>query len=105
MSFFMAGAKMYGFVGGEIRPAGQWPKAKTLAQGNFISPEHVKSLSVSIKITTPFGVVIFMVEAGRVELPSENASPGTSPGADGYPGSLALPVPLPPGKPSRLGDG
>ena len=43
MSFFMAGAKMYGFVGGEIRPAGQWPKAKTLAQAEFISAEHLKS--------------------------------------------------------------
>ena len=31
---------MYGFVGGEIRPAGQWPKAKTLAQVEFISAEH-----------------------------------------------------------------
>ena len=44
-----------------------------------------------------------LVEAGRVELPSENTSMGTSPGADGYCGSLALPVPLPPGKPSRPG--
>ena len=34
---------MYGFVGGEIRPAGQWPKAKTLAQVEFISAEHLKS--------------------------------------------------------------
>ena len=42
-----------------------------------------------------------MVEAGRVELPSENASKGTSPGADGYCGSLTLPVPFPVGKPSR----
>ena len=39
----MAGAKMYGFVGGEIRPAGQWPKAKTLAQVEFLSAEHLKS--------------------------------------------------------------
>ena len=46
-----------------------------------------------------------MVEAGGVEPPSENTSTKTSPGADGYPGSLALPVPLPPGKPSRLGVG
>ena len=46
-----------------------------------------------------------LVEAGRGELPSENTSTKTSPGADGYPGSLALPVPLPPGKPSRLGVG
>ena len=44
-----------------------------------------------------------LVEAGRVELPSENASTGTSPGADGYCGSPALPVPLLPGKPSRPG--
>ena len=42
-----------------------------------------------------------LVEAGRVELPSENASIGTSPGAGGYCGSLTLPVPLPTGKPSR----
>ena len=44
-----------------------------------------------------------LVEAGRVELPSENASTRTSPGADGYCGSLALPVPVTPGKPSRPG--
>ena len=37
----------------------------------------------------------------RVELPSENPSMGTSPGADGYCGSLALPVPVTLGKPSR----
>ena len=37
---------------------GLWPK--TLAQGGFISSEHVKSPPVSIKITTPDGVVIFM---------------------------------------------
>ena len=46
-----------------------------------------------------YGIV---VEAGRVELPSENTFMGTSPGADGYCGSLALPVPLASGKPSRL---
>ena len=44
---------------------------------------------------------VHMVEAGGVEPPSENAFMGTSPGADGYCGSLALPVPLPDGKPSR----
>lgn len=44
----------------------------------------------------------FMVEAGGVEPPSENSSMGTSPGADGYCGGLAPPVPLSPGKPSRL---
>ena len=48
------------------------------------------------------GVVIFMVEAGRVELPSENPSMETSPGADGYSGRRDRPVPLAPGKPSRL---
>ena len=46
-----------------------------------------------------------MVEAGRVELPSENPSMETSPGADGYCGSLALPVPVTLGKPSRQGSG
>ena len=46
---------------------------------------------------------VALVEAGRVELPSENASTRTSPGADGYCGSLALPVPVTPGKPSRPG--
>ena len=39
----------------------------TLAQGNFISPEHVKSLSVSIKITTPDGVVIFMEHRNTID--------------------------------------
>ena len=50
----------------------------------------------------PFGCPFVLVEAGRVELPSENPSMGTSPGADGYSGGLAPPVPLSPGKPSRL---
>ena len=44
------------------------PQAKTLAQGEFISPEHVKSPPVSIKITTPDGVVIFMEAPPRLEL-------------------------------------
>ena len=43
-----------------------------------------------------------MVEAGRVELPSENPSMETSPGADGYFGRRDRPVPLAPGKPTRL---
>ena len=43
-----------------------------------------------------------LVEAGGVEPPSENASSGTSPGADGYSGRRDRPVPLAPGKPSRL---
>lgn len=43
-----------------------------------------------------------LVEAGRVELPSENPSMETSPGADGYSGRRDRPVPLAPGKPSRL---
>ena len=51
----------------------------------------------------PFGCPFVLVEAGRVELPSENPSMGTSPGADGYCGSLALPVPVTLGKPSRPG--
>ena len=51
----------------------------------------------------PFGCPFLLVEAGRVELPSENPSMGTSPGADGYCGSLALPVPVTLGKPSRPG--
>ena len=42
-----------------------------------------------------------MVEVGGVEPPSESTLTGPSPGADGYCGSLALPVPLPVGKPSR----
>ena len=50
-----------------------------------------------------YSVSFFLVEAGRVELPSENPSMGTSPGADGYCGSLALPVPVTLGKPSRPG--
>lgn len=56
--------------------------------------------------TNPYGSSgALLVEAGRVELPSENPSMGTSPGADGYCGSPALPVPLSPGKPSRPGVG
>ena len=45
---------------------------------------------------------VALVEAGRVELPSENPSMETSPGADGYSGRRDRPVPLAPGKPSRL---
>ena len=55
------------------------------------------------KKDTLSSVPFFLVEAGRVELPSENVFMETSPGADGYCGSLALPVPVTPGKPSRPG--
>ncbi len=40
---FYGRGKAWGFVGGEHRPAGQWPKAKTLPQAEFISAEDVKS--------------------------------------------------------------
>lgn len=46
-------------------------------------------------------VGVFLVEVGRVELPSENTLTRLSPGAGGYFGSLTLPVPLSAGKPSR----
>ena len=49
---------------------GLWPK--TLAQAKFISAEHVKSPLVSIKITTPNGVVIFMEQVKGIE-PSYSA--------------------------------
>ena len=49
---FYNGSKAQGFVGGEIRPAGQWPKAKTLAQVEFISAEHLKSTSWNPKRRT-----------------------------------------------------
>ena len=42
-----------------------------------------------------------LVEVGGVEPPSESTLTGLSPGADGYCGGLAPPVPLPDGKPSR----
>ena len=42
-----------------------------------------------------------MVEMAGVEPASESTLTGLSPGADDYCGSLALPVPLPDGKPSR----
>ena len=65
MSFFMAGAKMYGFVGGEIRPAGQWPKAKTLAQVEFLSAEHLKSTGWNPKKKDiRSDVLLFWVPAG-----------------------------------------
>ena len=44
-----------------------WPEAKTLAQAEFISAEHVKFLAATIKIATPFGVAIFMVRLTGVE--------------------------------------
>ena len=65
-----------------------------LRQNNDTAVDTIVSTAVSV-----------LVEARGVEPLSENASPGTSPGADGYSGSLALPVPLPQGKPSRLGVG
>ena len=43
------------------------PKAKILAEVEFISAEHFKKLTVSIKMTTPFGVVIFMERLMGVE--------------------------------------
>ena len=44
-----------------------------------------------------------MVEVRGVEPLSESTLTGLSPGADGYCGSLALPVPVTLGKPSRPG--
>ena len=46
--------------------------------------------------------MVIVVEARGVEPLSENASTRTSPGAVGYCGRLALPVPITKGKPTRL---
>ena len=40
------------------------------------------------KSTANKAVLLFVVEMGRIDLPSESASSGTSPGADGYLHSL-----------------
>ena len=42
-------------------------KCEKILTRPFISPEHVKSLSVSIKITTPDGVVIFMEHRNTID--------------------------------------
>ena len=93
---------------------------KTSAEGWLCHPEHLNHRRAeralgprSPKRKTRYKRVFLfggggesrtpVVEAGRVELPSENPSMGTSPGADGYCGSLALPVPVTLGKPSRPG--
>ena len=47
-----------------------WPKAKTLVQAEFTSAGHVKSSRYAIKITTPKGVVIFMVRPKGLEPPA-----------------------------------
>ena len=78
------------------------PTTQNLSTGGIHFRRACGFLPVSIKITTPFGVVIFiMVEMAGVEPASESTLTGLSPGADDYCGSLTLPVPLPDGKPSR----
>ena len=100
--------KIQHFAEAAFWPAALLRRASVLAEGQNLGAGGIhfrracEVLTVSIKITTPKGVVIFMVEAGRVELPSENPSMETSPGADGYSGRRDRPVPLAPGKPSRL---
>ena len=61
-------------------------KAKTLAQGKFISPEHVKSPPVSIKITTPNGVVIFMEYRNTIDAAASGSTSETKskPSAGGF---------------------
>ena len=85
-------------------------RSEELHRGGFAAP----SISITEGWSRPLGggtqkrktrlpsCLSFLVEAGGVEPPSENSSMGTSPGADGYSGGLAPPVPLSPGKPSRL---
>ena len=92
----------------------QPPAGRLLARrwGGSADPEHFNTegwrrptARGTQKERHAYSVSFFLVEAGRVELPSENPSMGTSPGADGYCGSPELPVPLSPGKPSRPGVG
>ena len=83
---------------------------RRIAQGWLCRPEHFNHRRVEPpsgrqtqkRETRLTSCLSFLVEAGGVEPPSENSSMGTSPGADGYSGGLAPPVPLSPGKPSRL---
>ena len=46
--------------------------------------------------------VLFLVEMGGVEPPSESALTGTSPGAAGFCGTLCVPFPFRTGKPASL---
>ena len=55
-------------AGGAFAPYKRFAAGKTLAQGEFTPPEHVKSPSVSIKITTPKGVVIFMEGTVKIDI-------------------------------------
>ena len=59
-------------AGGAFAPYECFAAGKTSAQAGFIPAEHVKSPLVSIKITTPLGVVIFMEQVKGIE-PSYSA--------------------------------
>ena len=73
------------------------PQVKTLAQGAALPTPSIEIPKGGDRLRRsepktkghPFGCPFVLVEAGRVELPSENPSMGTSPGADGYCGSLS----------------
>ncbi len=56
--------------------------------GNGFRQGHSASIEISLQRQKekhlPKQVLFFLVEAGGVEPPSENASTGTSPGADGH---------------------
>ena len=94
-----------------LRRTGALPQAKPRRRRNSFPPSigitkgwsDQRERNPKENATCRYKSHFLLVEAGRVELPSENPSMGTSPGADGYCGSLALPVPVTLGKPSRPG--
>ena len=54
-------------AGGALVPGERFAADGPSAQGQFICPRHFIKLAVSIKITTPNGVVIFMEQVKGIE--------------------------------------
>ena len=110
LQFFLRSIQPAFWPAAPLRRTSVLPQAKPWRRANSLRPSisitegwsDQRERNPKENATCRYKSHFLLVEAGRVELPSENASPGTSPGADGYLGSLALPVPFPAGKPSRL---
>ena len=75
-----------------LRRTSVFTRGENFGAGGIDFCRALKSLAITKKKDTLFSVSFFLdlVEAGGVEPPSENASAGTSPGADGHLHSLAL---------------
>ena len=111
LQFFLRSIQPAFWPAAPLRRTSVLPQAKPWHRANSLRPSisitegwsDQRERNPKENATCRYKSHFLLVEAGRVELPSENASTGTSPGADGYFGSLALPVPLLPA--SRHADG